>query len=95
MNPTPPRCLTVLFQQATWKGNFRRDQKADNYLKHCWGQVLEVDGVKQQPDHESDPFLVKRRLLYYHCNCQGKSCDLLVIPRKKIVSIIHWPTPTC
>lgn len=55
VNPTPPRCLTVLFQQAAWKGNFRRDQKADNYLKHCWGQVLEVDGVKQQPEHESDP----------------------------------------
>lgn len=45
--PTPPiNPLSVLSQQVARKGNFKMEQKANDRLKHCWGQVKEVDGVR-------------------------------------------------
>ncbi|KAK3517265.1 hypothetical protein QTP70_001757 [Hemibagrus guttatus] len=34
--------------QGTRDGTFRREQKEDDWLKHCWGQVLQVEGVSRQ-----------------------------------------------
>lgn len=34
-------------------------------------------------------FLVKKGLLYYHCNHWGEPYDLLIIPRPKIDSVMH------
>lgn len=33
--------------------------------------------------------MVKKGLLYYHFNYWGEPCDLLIVPRMKIDSIMH------
>ncbi|KAK3551819.1 hypothetical protein QTP70_029007 [Hemibagrus guttatus] len=35
--------LSSLSQQVTKEGSFGREQKEDDWLKHCWGQVLQAE----------------------------------------------------
>lgn len=53
--------------------------------------MLQVNGENQHPNKELPTayFMVKNGLLYYHCSCCGNLCELLVIPRSKIDSIMH------
>lgn len=41
----------------------------DDWLKHCWGQVLQINVENQDPMPTLSVayFIVKNRLLYYHC----------------------------
>lgn len=41
-NPVSSVC-----QQVTRKGNFRYEQKENDHLKHCWGNVQQIEGVNQ------------------------------------------------
>lgn len=60
-------------------------------LSDSWDQVLQVNGKSLPPNQELPMayFLVKRGLLYYHCNHWGEPCDLFHVPRSKIVSLMH------
>lgn len=53
-----------------------------------WSQVLQVDRENQHPNEELPEayFMV---LLYYHCDCHGERCDLLVISRSKVNVVMH------
>ncbi|KAK3514296.1 hypothetical protein QTP70_012913 [Hemibagrus guttatus] len=75
--------LFSLSQQVTREGSFGQEQKEDARLKHCWGQVLQVEGVNTHPE---DPlpaayFLVKGGLLYYCTERCGEAADLLIVPQ--------------
>lgn len=60
-------------------------------LKHCWGQVLQVEGVNKDPKAQlpSSYFLVWDGLLYYRTECHGETCDLLVVPRSRTALLMH------
>lgn len=88
--PTNP--ASTLSMQAVMEGNFRREQKTDDQLKHC--QVLQVGAENLYPNQGLPvAFLVGRGLLYYHCSCRGEPCDDLILPMTKIDSIMHLSHP--
>lgn len=93
--PAPPtNPPSILFQQVAREGNFGREQKADNHLKHCWCQVLEVNGVRQQPEQETPTayFLVKKGLLYYCYQRCSETLNLLIFPQSKIIYLAYTHT---
>lgn len=75
----------------TCKGKFGREQKQDERLNNCWGQVPMLEGKDQQPGQPFPHtyFLVYQGLLYQHMECQGQEIDLLVVPCSKGDVIIH------
>ncbi|XP_060748945.1 uncharacterized protein LOC132861438 [Tachysurus vachellii] len=83
--------LSSLFQQATQERGFGKEQKEDDWLKHCWGQVLQVEGVNTDPAWPLPPlyFLVRNGLLYFHTDRRGEPCDLLVVPRQRTPPLLH------
>lgn len=46
----PTNLLVILSQQVMREGNFGKEQKADDWFKHCWGHVLQIDGENKQPN---------------------------------------------
>ncbi|KAK3523233.1 hypothetical protein QTP86_024513, partial [Hemibagrus guttatus] len=78
-------------RRVTREGSFGREQKEDDQLKHCWGQVLQVEGVNTHPGNQLPAayFLIKGGLLYYHPECHGEPCDLLVVPHTWTALLLH------
>lgn len=70
----PMNSLSTLSQQVVRKGNFKREQKTNNWLKHCWSQVLHVDVENLHPNQG----------LPVAC-----PCDHLLVPGSTINSIMH------
>lgn len=71
-----------MYQQAAQEGNFCQEQKEDDQIKHCWGQMHLVEGKEQQSVQAlpTTYFLIQRCLLYYHAIWCCQPCDLLVVP---------------
>lgn len=63
----PANPLSNLSHQALGEGNFGRQQKEADQLKHCWGQILLFDDESQRSNLPLTYFLVKNGLLYYQC----------------------------
>lgn len=63
--PTNP--VYLLFTQSTKDGNFGREHKEDEWLCHCWYQVLVIEKEKQHIGGvlPSNYFLVRQGLLYF------------------------------
>lgn len=80
-----------MFHQVTQEGNLEREQKEDDSLRHCWGQVRMIDGIDQHPEQQLPDtyFMVSNGLLYYWTECRGQPCDLLVVPCSKMQSLMH------
>lgn len=80
-----------MFQQVTQEGNLGHKQKEDDRLRHCWGQVRLIDGTDQQPGQHLPVtyFLVSNGLFYFWLEHRGQLCDLLIIPRTKILPPMH------
>ncbi|KAK3533091.1 hypothetical protein QTP70_006783 [Hemibagrus guttatus] len=83
--------LSSVSQQVTREGSFGREQKEDDRLKHCWGQVLQAEGVNTHQGNQLPAayFLVKGGLLYYCTKCCGEPCDLLVVPHSWTALLMH------
>lgn len=81
--------LSTLSQQTLREGNFRREPKADDWLKYCWGQVLQINGDNLHLNQGLPYFMVKRGLIFYHCSHWDEPCDLLVVLWTKINSMMH------
>lgn len=47
--------------------------------KHCWSQVWVVEIEEVLPQQH----------LYYHQQCQGEACNLLVVPWNKVDMVLH------
>lgn len=58
-------------------------------MKHCWSQVLEVEGRPTADLLPAAHFLIETGLLYYHCVRRGELCDLLVVSQSKVDTIMH------
>ncbi|KAK3554748.1 hypothetical protein QTP70_033442, partial [Hemibagrus guttatus] len=63
--------------------SFGKEQKENDWLKHCWCQVCEINRVNTDPTQclPTSYFTVRNGLLYYHMEWRGQSCGLLVVPR--------------
>lgn len=42
--------ISLCITRRTNEGNFGREQKEDDRLVQCWGQVLQMEGENQQGD---------------------------------------------
>ncbi|XP_035253211.1 uncharacterized protein LOC118216245 [Anguilla anguilla] len=70
-----------LFPQAQLKGQFGTAQVQDDRLRHCWGQVRVLEGVKRgEGPLEANYFSVRKGLLYYNTTRRGEVRELLVLP---------------
>lgn len=83
--------LLCVHQQVNQGENFARAQKEDNWLKYCWSQVRVIEGKEIQSQHPLPEtfFLIWGVLLYYHQECRGDPCDLLIVPRSKVDTVLH------
>ncbi len=60
-----PNLFYDVFQQVTGGGSFRKEQREDDRLKHCWTQVRVTEGKEAQPGpHPLPHFVVQNGLLY-------------------------------
>jgi hypothetical protein len=74
-----------IFQQVKGGGDFAREQREDERLKHCWAQVRVVEGEEAQPPpHPTPHFIVQDGLLYCVAQRRGEEVKLLVVPRGKV-----------
>ncbi|KAL0154420.1 hypothetical protein M9458_050269, partial [Cirrhinus mrigala] len=78
-----PNLFYDVFQQVTEGGSFTREQREDDRLKNCWGQVRNIDGKEVQPGpHPLPHFVVQNGL-------QGEEKFLLVVPRSKTETVLE------
>lgn len=77
------------------KGHLRKEQKENDHLKYCWGQVLEMNKERLRLEKELHVayFGVKNGLLYYSCNHDGEACNLLRSQSLSLASIMPRPFP--
>ncbi|KAF4075159.1 hypothetical protein AMELA_G00231410 [Ameiurus melas] len=93
--PTPPHQTHISLPrypgQVSREGQFGREQKEDDRLKHCWAQVSAIEGIDQSPDLRlpNTYFLVKGGLLHQRACHRGEQVDLLVVPRMKTPLVMH------
>ncbi|KAK3559203.1 hypothetical protein QTP86_005199 [Hemibagrus guttatus] len=76
---------------VTREGRFGREQKKDDWLKHCWSQVHQIDGVSADPTQglPTSYFAVKNGLLYYHTERRGEHCNIVMVPQPHNPLLMH------
>lgn len=71
---TPNIAITVcsVLHQVSREGSFGLEHKEVGHLKHCWGQVQEIEREKVNPTMNllATYLLVHNRLIYYHTAMQ-------------------------
>ncbi|KAK3526405.1 hypothetical protein QTP70_025434 [Hemibagrus guttatus] len=78
----PRTCWRDYVSRLTWERlgipPEELEEKEDDWLKHCWGQVLQVEGVITHPGNQLSVayFLVKGGLLYNHTFTSRLMADL-------------------
>lgn len=75
--------LHDLFQQVMSKGSFTREQREDEKLKNCWGQVRIVGREQQHPPPHPFPHFILQNGLLYCIAIRGEEKQLLVVPCTK------------
>lgn len=62
-----------MFHQVALEANFGCEQKKDDHLKRCCGQVQQIEEIKQNPEQPLPAayFLVKGDLLYFRTDRRG------------------------
>ncbi|XP_064172116.1 uncharacterized protein LOC135243909 [Anguilla rostrata] len=79
-----------LFPQAQLKGQFGTAQVQDDRLRHCWGQVRVLEGVKRgEGPLEANYFSVRKGLLYYNTTRRGEVRELLVLPSQYVATVLQ------
>lgn len=76
-----------VFEQDMSGGSVAREQREDDRLKHCWGQVRAIEGKETQPGpHPLPHFYVRNGLLYCVAQRRGE-----LKPSGAIAEV--WPGP--
>lgn len=73
----------VLFHQVSQEGDLGHIQKEDDKLRHCWGQVRQIDVLTNTLTSD---YLLN---FSYQMECQGQMCNLLMMPHSKTLILIH------
>ncbi|KAG7326035.1 hypothetical protein KOW79_010960 [Hemibagrus wyckioides] len=60
-------------KQVSREGSLGWEKRQENWLKHCWGWVREINGG----------------LLYHHMERCGQWCDLLMVPWCRTKLLMH------
>lgn len=66
-----PNPVSSVFHLVAQDGNFRAEQKEDNHLKHCWGQMQQLERLSQNPEQwlPAAYFLLKRGQEHFQTDC--------------------------
>lgn len=87
--------LNFLYDQVAKEGSFGREQKKDHQLKHCWGQVLQIDRENINPNQVllAACFMVSNGLLFEQCDCHSPAISSLCPPQRLTWSHCHASGP--
>lgn len=83
--------LFHVYVQVSKEGNFGQEQKEDERIEHCWGQVCLVKGKDQSPGQALSPTysLIHKGCLYDHVKRCIQPTDLLMVPHSKVDIVMH------